>query len=104
MSKIGRQFDWFLKSMKFLSFIILAIVLVYEILVGVSKLNAKLMTYTSTTAMEEPIIYPTISLCLTMDMLFDGGPMNMDWIDPEKYNISFPFQDFGMVEDIFADM
>ena len=49
MTKAGHRFDWLMKSMKILSFAILAFVLVYEIFVGVSKLNAKEMTYTSTT-------------------------------------------------------
>ena len=49
MTKAGHRFDWLMKSMKILSFAILAFVLVYEILIGVSKLNAKEMTYTSTT-------------------------------------------------------
>ena len=39
-----------------------------------------------------------------MDMEFDGGMMNMDWMDSQKYNVSFPFEDFGVVEDRFADM
>ena len=49
MTKIGHRFDWLMKSMKIFSFATLAFVLVYEIFVGVSKLNAKEMTYTSTT-------------------------------------------------------
>ena len=61
------------------------------------------MTYTSTTTIEEPIIYPSVALCITMDRNF-YNPMNMDWMESEKYNFSFPFDDFGMVEDIFPNM
>ena len=100
MAKIKHRCKWFITSLKTMSYIILAAVLIYEILVGVEKLNAKEMTYTSTTAMQQPIIYPTVTVCILMDMDFDGGPMNMNWIDPEKYNISFPFENFGMVEDV----
>ena len=100
MAKIKHRYKWFITSLKTMSYIILAAVLIYEILNGVSKLNAKEMTYTSTTAMQEPIIYPTVTVCILMDMDFDGGPMNINWIDPEKYNISFPFENFGMVEDV----
>ena len=105
MAKIKHRCKWFITSLKTTSYIILAAVLIYEIIVGVGKLNAKEMTYTSTTAMEQPIIYPTVTLCIMMDKNFDEnlGTMNMNkmnWIDPEKYNISFPFENFGMVEDV----
>ena len=91
---------WLITFLKTMSYIILSAVFIYEIVNGFSKLNAKEMTYTSTTAMQEPIIYPTVTVCILMDMDFDGGPMNINWIDPEKYNISFPFENFGMVEDV----
>ena len=101
MAKMKHRYSckWFITSLKTMSYIILAAVLIYEILNGVSKLNAKEMTYTSTTAVQQPIIYPTVTLCIMMDKTFHP-PMNMTWVDPEKYNISFPFENFGMVEDV----
>ena len=99
MAKINHRYKWFITSLKTMSYIILAAVLIYEILNGVSKLNAKEMTYTSTTAVQQPIIYPTVTMCIMMDMTFHP-PMSMTWVDPEKYNISFPFENFGMVEDV----
>ena len=103
MAKIKHRYKWFITSLKTMSYIILAAVLIYEILNGVSKLNAKEMTYTSTTTVQQPIIYPTVTLCIMMDMTFHN-PMSINWVDPEKYNLSFPFENFGMVEDIFQNM
>ena len=103
MAKVKHQ-KWFVTSFKFMAASILAATLVFEIYTGVTKLNAKEMTYISSTTMEEPIIYPTITLCITMDMKFNGGPMNMNWMTPDKYNFTFPFEDFGLVEDKFSDM
>ena len=103
MAKTKHRYKWFITSLKTMSYIILAAVLIYEILNGVSKLNAKEMTYTSTTTVQQPIIYPTVTLCIMMDMTFHN-PMSVNWVDPEKYNLSFPFENFGMVEDIFPNM
>jgi hypothetical protein len=103
MAKNKHHYKWFITSLKTMSYIILAAVLIYEILNGVSKLNAKEMTYTSTTAVQQPIIYPTVTMCIMMDMTFHK-PMSVNWVDPEKYNLSFPFENFGMVEDTFQNM
>ena len=64
MAKNKHPYKWFITSLKTMSYIILAAVLIYEILNGVSKLNAKEMTYTSTTAVQQPIIYPTVTMCI----------------------------------------
>ena len=104
MARGKHNSKWFVTSFKILAATVLAATLVFEIYMGVTKLKAKEMTYISSTTMEEPIIYPTVTLCITMDMEFNGGPMSQNWMTPEKYNFSFPFEDFGLVEDRFSDM
>ena len=84
--------------MKVVSFSVLVVAFFYTVLIGIGKLQEKEMTYISSTTMEEPIIYPTVTMCFLMDMDFNNG---MDWVDPENYKFLFPFEDFGMVEDMF---
>ena len=67
---------------------------------GIVKLGDNKMTYTSSTTVEEPITYPTVTICITMDTNFTGGWNNKEWLDPEKYNLSFPFKDLGQISDM----
>ena len=100
---LAKSLFWLVKTFKFLTYFVLIAVLLTQIHNGITKLGGNQMTYTSSTTVEEPITYPTVSLCITMDTNFTGGWSNQNWLDPEKYNFSFPFEDLGHVLDAFID-
>ena len=100
---LAKSLFWLVKTFRFLTYFVLIAVLLTQIHNGITKLGGNQMTYTSSTTVEEPITYPTVSLCITMDTNFTGGWSNQNWLDPEKYNFSFPFEDLGHVLDVFID-
>jgi hypothetical protein len=46
---------------------------------------------------EERFEYPSITICIAMDRNFMGN--NTFWIDPAKYNFSFPYAEMGVIRD-----
>ena len=99
----AKTFFWLVKGFKFLAYFILICVLLTQIKHGIDKLGDNQMTYTSSTTVEEPITYPTVTICITMDLNFTGGWKSEEWPDPQKYKFSFPFEDLGYIEDRFIN-
>ena len=99
----AKKLFWLVKGFKFLVYFILICVLLTQIKNGIGKLGDNQMTYTSSTTVEEPITYPTITICITLDLNFTEGWNNKEWPDSEKYNFSFPFEDLGHIKDLFIN-
>ena len=102
-NKLAKSLFWLVRSFKFLTYFVLVIVLLMQIQSGIVKLEDSKMTYTSSTTVEEPITYPVVTICITMDANFTGGWNNKEWLDPEKYNFSFPFEDLGQINDMIMN-
>ena len=40
-----------------------------------------------------------VTICITMDVNFTNGWSNQEWIEPYKYNFTFPYPDLGVIRD-----
>ena len=52
------------------------------------------------TEIEDTFEYPILTTCVVLDRKF-YETSNGSWIDPAKYNFTFPFQELGVVYDKF---
>jgi hypothetical protein len=60
----------------------------------------KLVGTTTLTESEESFEYPTLTSCIMMDKNFYETKDN-NWIDPAKYNFTYPFAELGVINDKF---
>ena len=59
----------------------------------------KEMSFSSSTSVEDEFTAPSMTVCITMDQNFTNGWNNQDWLEPYKYDFSFPFPDLGVIHD-----
>ena len=89
----------FLKSFKFLIGAILVIIFLVNVKVGYKRLNDGEMTFSTSSNVEDVFTYPAITVCVTMDVNFTNGFDNVEWLEPEKYDFTFPYLDLGIIKD-----
>lgn len=89
----------FLRCFKYLSALILVILFLRQVYYGVLKLNEGKMTLISSIAIEKSFIYPSFTVCVTMDTNFTNGFNNKKWLEPYKYDFQFPYPELGVVGD-----
>ena len=87
-----------LKGLKFCFALILFLIFIIEVYEAIGRLDDQ-TTITSSVKQEHYFTYPSITICVTMDSNFTGGPMNKEWQPMEKYNLSFPFDQLGYISD-----
>ena len=90
---------WVVSSLRIIGMVFFVGMLLYNSFDSYCKLRDRKMTFISTTATEPNITYPTITICITMDNDFNGGPMSQDWMNDTAYNFTFPISDFGVVSE-----
>ena len=57
------------------------------------------MTFSTSSNVEDVFTYPAITVCVTMDVNFTNGFDNVEWLEPEKYDFTFPYLDLGIIKD-----
>ena len=62
-------------------------------------MHNKEMSFSSSTSVEDVFTAPSMTICITMDQNFTNGWNNQDWLEPYKYDFSFPFPDLGVIHD-----
>ena len=87
-----------LKGSKLCIAFLLGIWFAYEVYTAFGKLDNQ-TTFTSSSTVEVNFTYPSVTICVTMDSNFTGGPMNKDWQPFDKYNLTVPFDHLGYVSD-----
>lgn len=87
-----------LKASKFVIAFLLGIWFAWEVYIAFGKLDNQ-TTFTSSSKVESNFTYPSVTICVTMDSNFTGGPMNQDWQPNDKYNLTVPFDHLGYVSD-----
>ena len=87
-----------LKGSKFCIAFLLGIWFAYEVYTAFGKLDNQ-TTFTTSSTVEVNFTYPSVTICVTMDSNFTGGPMNKDWQPNEKYNLTVPFDHLGYISD-----
>ena len=87
-----------LKASKFVIAFLLGIWFAWEVYIAFGKLDDQ-TTFTSSSKVESNFTYPSVTICVTMDSNFTGGPMNQDWQPNDKYNLTVPFDHLGYVSD-----
>lgn len=95
---MGRKVPFLIKLafyFKFAFAAILVIILLCKLILAINKLKDPEMTFVSSTDETELLTYPSVTVCITMDTNFTGGIDRKEWLDPDRYNFSFPFNDIG---------
>ena len=87
-----------LKGFKYCFASILLIIFIVEVYGAIGRLDDQ-TTITSSAKQEQYFTYPSITICVTMDSNFTGGPFNKDWQPMENYNLTFPFKQLGYISD-----
>ena len=88
-----------MKSFKVIFALVLLCIFIYLVVGGIQKMQNKEMSFSSSTSVEDEFTAPSMTICITMDQNFTNGWNNQDWLEPYKYDFSFPFPDLGVIHD-----